>query len=89
MIQDCGEVVVKCYNCHKAIFTYRIFEPNIDKINKLSFNCPFCHEKQPQLEICGRYWLGPISQEESKYPTVINEIININNNEFSLNMIKR
>lgn len=73
-IQDGGDKIVCCKDCGKQLMVYRVYAPKVDFIHKLKATCPYCDSESFVVSVAGMFYYGPISQETSQNPTVIDSI---------------
>ncbi len=77
---------VTCPSCNKGLFNVS-FNPD-DTSGKTNIfsrtKCVFCHDSAFEFTVGGRISIGPISKDESNYPTVIANTRFISNNKFEI-----
>lgn len=80
---------IKCADCNKNLMNYWIHSPDVQEVKTVICNCPFCGGSSFKVDICGKFWYGPIGKDESSNPTtVLNIDYNDKENLFTVEVIK-
>lgn len=79
-IEDGGEQTIKCSDCNSPLMHYRPYAKVSDIENVIMATCPFCGGASFQHKIKGLSWTGPIGTDEHSKATVIDDIIQHDNN---------
>jgi len=89
VLQDGGEQTIKCSDCNTPLMHYRPYAKVNSIENTIVATCPFCNGQSFEHKILGLSWTGPIGTDENFKATVIEDIVQLDNNKWKFQIKAR